>query len=521
MTHTRRAVIYARKSSKADRSEEQSASVEAQLEAAEDYCKRLGWPVVSAFSDDGRSGLLDRSKRPGLDEALKMVEEGDADALVMLWKSRLSRDEVDRAVMVRNLEERGVEWHAVADGGLVDRSTYAGYIKDSADAMVDNGLSIRVRENWKRSHARRLEAGMPKTGNARFGYRRELRYDRRSERHYPSGPFEVDPETGPVVQELYRRYTDGTGFTPLVSWLNSKGVTTTTGAAWTVRSLSRMLDSGFAAGLISREPEHRHRRGTHKHLISEEEWQAYLRARSRAKAKPRKAQAPRWYLAGIVRCGLCSGSVYINSFESAKSSIECTNHRANLERCSGRMRAPRRWLETQVTVWFGDHFEELAAQLPDREAATQRAQEALDAAQAELDETNAALTRLAATFARGRMDEAAYAGAEAELVAERRERERSLVAARDRLAELGPVALDALDKIASFEGTPGEFGSKLAKVLRRVEVHPDRLTFIPVVGDAETIGRPNLRALAAREREERKRTNSKSPQAKLELDKMD
>jgi DNA invertase Pin-like site-specific DNA recombinase len=508
MTQTRRAVVYARKSSKADRSEEQSASVEAQLEAAEDYCKRLGWPVVATFSDDGRSGLLDRSRRPGLDAALKMVEAGDADALVMLWKSRLSRDEVDRAVIVRDLEEREVEWHAVADGGLVDRSTYAGYIKDSADAMVDNGLSIRVRENWKRVHGRRLEDGMPKTGNARFGYRRELRYDRRSERHYPSGPFEVDPETGPAVRELYRRYTDGAGFTPLVSWLNSKGITTTTGAAWTVRSLSRMLDSGFAAGLISREPEHRHRRGTHEHLISEEEWQAFLRARARARAKPRKAQAPRWYLAGIVRCGLCGGSVYVNSFDSTKSSIECTNHRANPESCTGRMRVPRRWLETQVTIWFGDHFDELAAQLPDREAAAREAQQALEAAQAELDETNIALGRLAASFARGAMDETAYAGAEGELVAERRNRELSLGSARDRLTELGPVALDALVQIGSFEGTPGEFGSNLAKVLLRVEVYPDQLTFVPVVGDAETIERPNLRAQAARDREERRRVKA-------------
>lgn len=498
-------MIYARKSTKQDRSGEQSASVEAQWEMCEAYAEDRGWEVVAREKDDGRSGLLDRTKRPGLDAALTALEEGQAQGIVMLWKSRLSRDELDRATMVRDFERQGIEWHAVADGGLVDRSTYSGALKDGVDALFDTTYSIRVRENWKAAHARCLDRGMPKTGNARFGYKREHKLDPRTKVSYPSGEFTQHETEALALRELYLRYTRGTGFTPLVTWLNEEGHTTTRGNPWTVTALSRMMDSGFGAGLISKEVKHRSMRGIHKPVITQDEWDAYLRARTKARGKPRKAQAPRWYLAGIVKCGLCGGSTYINSFESPTSSVECSNHRANPDSCSGKMRAPRRWIETQVTIWFGDHFDALAAEMPDREAAANEAQAAVDAARTALEATKESLVRAAGLLARNKMDEATFDGVKADLTAERTEHEQSLAGAQERLLEVGPVDLDALAKIGSYEGIPAEFGHHMSRVLKKLEVHPDSLAFHPVTGGREKIERPNLRAQAAREREAKRR----------------
>ena len=497
----RNVVIYARKSMKSDRGEEQSASVETQIAQCEAYAAKRGWTVVGRFFDDGKSGLLDRTGRPYLDRALRMLESREAESIVMLWKSRLSRDELDRVSMVRDFEKLGVEWHAVADGGLVDRTSYAGYLKDGVDALFDSAHSVRVRENFKRIHSERLAAGLPKTGNARFGYTRDKRYDPRTDRYFPSGPFFLDPVTGPVLRELYRRYTAGAGFTPLVKWLNDEGHTTTAGQPWSVRSLGRMLDSGFGAGLISREDEHRERKGSHETVINADEWDAYVRARKRAATTPRKAQAPRWWLAGIVKCGLCSGPTYINSFESKTSSVECSRHRSNPDACSGRMRAPRRWVENQVHLWFSDHFDELAAQIPARESAAKNAQSAVDAARTALADTSTAFAKVTARWARGRMDDATYETVQKQFEDDRLEQEKTLTEAQDQLTSVGPVAMDALAHIGAFEGTPAEFGHLVGKVLERVEIHPDKLVFVPVTGDAETLARPNLRALAARRRE--------------------
>ena len=208
-----RAVVYARKSTKQDRTEEQSASVTDQLARCRAYAEQQGWTVVGTFEDDGRSGLLDRSKRPGLDDALTVIEEGKADTLVTLWTSRLSREERQRAEILDVLDLLGVEWHTVADGGRVDRSTYAGYVSYGIHTLFDVAYSKRVGENWRTAHQKRLDAGLPKTTSHRFGYR----YDATAKKYIPHAA-EAD-----VVRELYRRYTRGEGFTPLVTWLNREG----------------------------------------------------------------------------------------------------------------------------------------------------------------------------------------------------------------------------------------------------------------------------------------------------------
>ena len=234
-----------------------------QLDRCRAYAVDHGWEIVGEFTDDGRSGLLDRHKRPGLDAALTAMES--ADVLVTLWTSRLSREERQRAELLDFLDALRVDWHAVADGGRVDRSTYTGYITYGINTLLDVAHSKRVRENWHRVHERRLAAGLPKTSSPRFGYR------------VVDGTYVVDTAEGEVVRDLYRRYTRGEGFTPLVTWLNESGWHVAgSGGPWTVRTLSRFMESGFAAGFISREDEFRHLRGAHDPLISEADWPTAL-----------------------------------------------------------------------------------------------------------------------------------------------------------------------------------------------------------------------------------------------------
>ena len=183
-----------------------------------------------------------------------------------------------RSEILDVLDLLGVEWHTVADGGRVDRSTYAGYVSYGIHTLFDVAYSKRVGENWRTAHQKRLDAGLPKTTSHRFGYR----YDATAKKYIPHAA-EAD-----VVRELYRRYTRGEGFTPLVTWLNREGwrVKGTGKRAgidgeWTVRTLNRFLDSGFSAGFISKEQEHRGLTGSHEPLITQAEWDAYRAERER------------------------------------------------------------------------------------------------------------------------------------------------------------------------------------------------------------------------------------------------
>ena len=61
---------------------------------------------------------------------------------------------------------------------------------------------------------------------------------------------------------------------------------------------------------------------------------------------------------------------------------------------------------------------------------------------------------------------------------------------RAELALLAPVTRDEWSRLELGDATtPGEWNGLLRRVLRRVEVHKDRIEIVPVVGDAKTIQR--------------------------------
>lgn len=477
---SKRAVLYARKSNKQDRTEEQSSSVADQLVRDRQYAERLGWTVVGEFSDDGISGLLDRTKRPGIDSALSMVERGEADVLVTLWTSRLSRDERDRAEYLNVLDMLKAEWHAVDDGGRIDRSTYAGYITYGVHTIFDVAYSKRIGENWRRAHERRLEAGLPKTTAPRFGY------------VYAKGEgYTVDEAEAVVVRELYRRYTRGDGFTTLVQWLSAEGWTVKgTGGAWSVRTLSRFMDSGFAAGFISREAHLRDsHKGSHKAVVTEAEWSAYRAARDeRAKlGKKASGAGERWWLAGIVKCGSCGGSTYIDSFNRPTGLACCANHRANPGSCRGES-ILRSTVEHAVAMWLGPHLDTLDALANVEAGETTRATAAAyETAVQARDKVKNALADLEVQRALGDVDPSVFPIAKARLT-------EKLVAAEGDVQEKA-LALQQPEVDTALirrDGWDVDQRAALRGVIDRVEIGRDALTIYPVTGEPVVRGRRDL-----------------------------
>lgn len=481
---SRRAIVYARKSLKEDRSEEQSSSVSDQIERCRAYAEEHGWQVVATHHDDGRSGLLDRTKRRGLNAVLSALEAGEADTVVTLWTSRLSRDERQRAEILDVFDALRVDWHAVADGGRVDRSTYAGYLTYGVHTVFDVAYSKRVGENWRRAHERRLAAGLPKSTSPRFGYR----YDS-AEKKYVVHPAEAD-----VVRDLYRRYTRGDGFTPLVAWLNADGWrVASTGGEWTVRTLSRFLDSGFAAGYISREAKVRDsQKGSHERLLTDDQWQAYRARREKQSALGRKASGAgeRWWLAGLVKCGRCGGSTYVDSYKRDKSSVWCSNHRANRASCDG-VTMLRAYIEGAVGLWLGGHLQkvEALARTDGRPQADAASTEYGDAVAA-LDRVTGGLADLEVKDALGDIQPVVYRRAKERLMLEHQKAEERVRAAAEKLNAPKPDPGKIRDGIE--RGWGADERAALAAVLDRVEVTKEGLTIRPVTGKDAAYTRADL-----------------------------
>jgi DNA invertase Pin-like site-specific DNA recombinase len=91
--------------------------------AIEAEVPRRGWTLLRIYEDAGASGKA-MNGRPGLQEALAAVEQGDAQGLVVAKLDRLSRSLLDFAELMERARKRG--WNLAAlDLGL-DLSTPSG-----------------------------------------------------------------------------------------------------------------------------------------------------------------------------------------------------------------------------------------------------------------------------------------------------------------------------------------------------------------------------------------------------------
>jgi DNA invertase Pin-like site-specific DNA recombinase len=85
-------------------------------------CVHRGWHLVEVIEDAGYSAK--DMKRPGVQIALEMLQEGDAGALVVAKLDRLSRSMLDFTTVMATASKQG--WAIVALDCAVDTTTPAG-----------------------------------------------------------------------------------------------------------------------------------------------------------------------------------------------------------------------------------------------------------------------------------------------------------------------------------------------------------------------------------------------------------
>lgn len=70
---------------------EQIISAEDQADRIRTYCQNLDYELVEELEDNGLTGRLYPQDRPGLSQAIRLIETGQAEILVCLDQTRLSR----------------------------------------------------------------------------------------------------------------------------------------------------------------------------------------------------------------------------------------------------------------------------------------------------------------------------------------------------------------------------------------------------------------------------------------------
>jgi site-specific DNA recombinase len=467
---TNRVVVYTRQSV----AREESISLELQEKACREYAAQRGYVVVEVLSDPGISGLQ-FAKRPGIRKAIEMVEDGSADVVVVWRWSRLSRKRTDQAVILDRIEKAGGRAESAQEP--IDATNAGGrFSREVLLAMAAFESEVKS-EQWGETHKRRVEMGLPPTGQQMFGYIKT------------KDGYEQDPQTAPILKEMYTRFINGQGIPSITEWLNEIGAVTTRGGTWTTWTTRYILNNGFAAGIF--EWDGKEYEGSWEPVISQDIWKAYLRAKKARAAKPKKVQNPKWHLQGIAVCGKCGGPMKQSGSANGQRRLACSNriHRGKSV-CEG-IWTFRNWVDKKIAFYIGANLEAWAAATPvDTEKRARLENEkatAEDAAQSAQD----ALGRLTTLLAKGLVTEDDYRASQADLAAER---DAALARAEEAATALDeiPDGDDLFDRIAAGATDDiGQWNQTISKIIASIKVHADHLIVTDTHGVEKRLEKKN------------------------------
>jgi DNA invertase Pin-like site-specific DNA recombinase len=258
-----------------------------QKEHIKAWAKSQGHSIAKWHEDLDQPGS--KADRPGLNAAMKRIEDDKTGGLVVARLDRFGRSVQDSANLLARIREADGVLCTVAEG--IDTSGYMGkFLADLFAALGELELA-RIRENWNAARKSAVARGIHVSGRVPTGY---LRNEDRV--------LEPDPRTAPAICELFERRAAGQSWTQLARFLEERGVVTPWGNEnWTVASVgtivrNRVYLGEARAGKIV-NPE------AHEPIVTVAEWNAANKARG---VHPGRSGRGTGLLSGVLRCAGCS-----------------------------------------------------------------------------------------------------------------------------------------------------------------------------------------------------------------------
>lgn len=192
------AAIYCRLSVE-DREKEQaeSESIRNQRALLLGFAAERGWSVYDIYADEDYSGL--REDRPEFQRMLQDAEQGRFSVILCKTQSRFTRNAVTAE---RYLHEKFPLWgiRFVTAVDHVDTAFRANKKARQINSLVNEWYSEELSENIRAVFRRKMEEGKFLGNYAPYGYRKDAK-----DRHH----LVIDPETAPVVEQIYGLYLSG------------------------------------------------------------------------------------------------------------------------------------------------------------------------------------------------------------------------------------------------------------------------------------------------------------------------
>ena len=185
------------------------------------FAASRGWTLDAnyIFADDGITGAL-FAERPGLQSLLAATRTTPVpfSKLIVVEQSRLGRDQIDTMVLIRDIEEAGVEIWSTRDGRRITLSDDTSKLLASLEGWRDESerkkTAMRVRDAAKT----RFERGYVVGGRV-YGYKNE-----RLPGVKGAARLIVNGGHAKVVRRIFRMAADGLGLSRIAQQLNAEGV---------------------------------------------------------------------------------------------------------------------------------------------------------------------------------------------------------------------------------------------------------------------------------------------------------
>lgn len=220
-----RATIYLRQSE--DKTGDEAA-VSRQLADCRALCDSRGWTIVDTFTDNDISATTGK-RRPGFEALLASKPQR-----IVVWH-------IDRLVRLSRELERvlalGVNVHAVKSGHI-DLSNPAGRATARTVTAWAQYEGEHKAERQVAANMQRAQRGKVLWTRRPFGFERD------------GADVRIVKAEAAEIRKAARAALKGATLSSIVRDWNGRGLTTTTGSAWTVTSLRRVLLSPRTAGRV-------------------------------------------------------------------------------------------------------------------------------------------------------------------------------------------------------------------------------------------------------------------------------
>ena len=279
-----RVIGYVRVSRVAGREGPSFISTEVQRERINAMAAAQGHTVVDWEQDLDQPGS--KWQRPGFQAALEAVEGGVADGIAVARLDRFARSVADAAKAVERLEAAGGSLIAVDLG--MDTSTSGGRLMRNVLMALAEFELERVRENWITAGSHAASRGVHVCKVPPFGYRKLD--DKR---------LDPDPDTAPLVREVFRRRGAGASWSQLCGLLDERAPREN-GGKWSRSTLTSLigrrtyLGEARGGGTVNAD--------AHPALVTRAEFEAAQMAEADGR---RERYGEGALLASLLRCESC------------------------------------------------------------------------------------------------------------------------------------------------------------------------------------------------------------------------